>query len=132
LQIDPAGNHFRIEDTGKDIEINLTIDQDSDEENLRQKKATQRKDFDKGDGLLFLNKQLHLRLSDGNNLVCGDTASDIPMAERIFALNPETKVILVTREEDLKTKVRSVIPQCYFVPEPDILVTALYIASKGK
>ena len=45
-EIDPGKQYFRIEDTGKDIEIILTVDSDKGDT----------KDFDKGDGVMYLNE----------------------------------------------------------------------------
>jgi len=113
-EIDPADEIFRIEDTGKDIEIILTVE---GEGGLR--------DFDKGDGVLFLDGELGLALSRGPNLICGDTSSDIPMASAAAGSSIDTWTIFVTRDEGLKDAVRRVCRHVCFVSEPDVLVTAL-------
>jgi hypothetical protein len=113
-EIDPQGEYFRTEDTGKDIEIILTVEGESG-----------LKDFDKGDGVLFLDAELDLGLSRGGNLVCGDTPSDIPMVAAALIKSPETSTIFVTRDEILKGAVRQVCERAHFVSETDVLVCLL-------
>ena len=48
-ELDPDGQFFRIEDTGLDIEIILTVPSDASVEELT--------DFSKGNGVGFLNDQ---------------------------------------------------------------------------
>jgi hypothetical protein len=112
--IDPRGLYFRTEDTGTDIEIILTVEN-----------ASGLKDFDKGDGILFLDSRLALGLTRGGNLVCGDTPSDIPMVAAALKQSPETSTIFVTREQALKEAVRQVCESAHFVSEPDVLVCVL-------
>jgi hypothetical protein len=112
--IDPEGLYFRIEDTGKDIEIILTVEG-----------ASGLKDFDKGDGILFLDSRLGLDLDAGENLICGDTASDIPMVRAAAEKSPDPWTIFVTREENLKEAVRRASKRVAFVSEPDVLVCCL-------
>ena len=112
--IDPQGEYFRTEDTGKDIEIILTVDGESG-----------LKDFDKGDGVLFLDEELDLGLSRGGNLVCGDTPSDVPMVAAALIKSTGTSTIFVTRDETLKAAVRQVCGRAHFVSEPDVLVCLL-------
>ena len=106
---------IEIEDTGLDIEIILKHDD---------------KAFSKGDGVEYLSRHMRLNLEDGNNLVCGDTSSDISMASKINSHSKKTKVIFVTKEEKLKRKVGKEFDNIYFVDNPDILVTALYYIVK--
>jgi hypothetical protein len=113
-EIDPEGLYFRTEDTGKDIEIILTVEAEAG-----------LKDFDKGDGILFLDSELALKLSRGENLVCGDTASDIPMVTAASEKSPDPWTIFVTREENLKEAVRRASNRAHFVSEPDVLVCLL-------
>ncbi len=112
--VDPEGETFQIEDTGKDIEIMLTV------EGTRE--------FSKGDGVEFLVKELDLPLESGTTLVCGDTASDVPMIEKMAELAgaTNTATIFVTGDEKLKDRIRSTVKEHWFVSSPDILVTALY------
>ena len=117
-EIDPQGQYFRLEDTGKDIEIILTIQDDT------QKKGV--KDFDKGDAIHFLDQDIPLYLSQGPALVCGDTASDLPMMVATQSLTNETWGVLVTTDADLISRAKKQCNNMIFVSSPDILVTALY------
>ena len=66
---------LRVEDTGLDVEIILTIGD-----------GGERKKFDKGDGILFLGEEMkQIDLSVGHTLVCGDTGSDCPMLAAVVA-----------------------------------------------
>jgi hypothetical protein len=112
--IDPEGLYFRIEDTGKDIEIILTVEGESG-----------LKDFDKGDGILFLDSQLGLDLDGGDNLICGDTPSDVRMVAAASEKSPDPWTIFVTRDEKLKEAVRRTSKRVHFVSEPDVLVCLL-------
>ncbi len=116
--IDPEGSVFRILDTGKDIEIILTVDGQNGS-----------KDFDKGDGLKFIDSRLNLRLDRGPHLVCGDTASDIPMLEAVMEYTDDVYAIFVTRDTELAQKVLSICPKTLIVPSPDILLTVLGVAA---
>ena len=112
-EIDTDGSVFRIEDTGKDIEITLTTNGSA---------------FSKGEGIRFLDERLSLSLAEGPNLICGDTSSDVPMleeAERLGA-GDHTSAIFVTTDSELRTRVRQAIAEPHFVSEPDILVVALH------
>jgi len=120
-EIDPSGRNFRIEDTGLDIEIILTIDVINDN--------TVIKDFDKGDGLDFICKKLGYNTRQGNTLVCGDTVSDIPMLEKAVELFDNVWAIFVTRDKKLQSKVHEICPNSITVPYPDILLTILGLLS---
>jgi hypothetical protein len=115
--VDPEGTFFRIEDTGKDIEIILTIERDDDYQ--------VRSDFNKGDGVRFLNSDLDLNLTEGPNLICGDTLSDVAMVEASMDMTENTWTLFVTADESLKEQVREVCANSFFVSSPDILVTML-------
>ncbi len=120
-KLDPGGKYFRTEDTGKDIEVTLTIES---EEGI--------KEFDKGDGVNLLNRRLGLQLSEGGNLVCGDTYSDLPMVKAAAVKAPEsTKTVFVTEDDALAGEVKKLSPDSITVPCPDVLVAALYKLSKG-
>lgn len=119
-EIDPECRNFRIEDTGLDIEIILTID---------QKENDSVKDFDKGDGLEFICKTINIDTSRGPNLVCGDTSSDIPMLRTAVELCNDVWTIFVTKDEYLSKQVRQICPQSMIVPSPDILLTILGLLS---
>jgi len=121
-EIDPDGRCFRSEDTGKDIEIILTL---PDGSGFR--------DFDKGDGIRFLDSELSLHLDRGGNLVCGDTASDIPMITAAAACSPDLWTIFVSEDAVLKEAVRHACPRAHFVSQPDILVSVFNaLAQDGK
>ena len=111
---DPEGHALRIEDTGLDIEIILTI-----------ASGDERKDFDKGDGVLFLDQALGLNLDKGPHLVCGDTFSDLPMLRVAMERCPDTHAVFVSRKQDLHKAVLEACPKACIVAEPDILVLAL-------
>ncbi len=115
--IDPDGSVFAIEDTGKDIEITLTMNGDA---------------FSKGEGIRFLDERLKLGLAEGPNLICGDTSSDVPMLEEAVRVGgaDRTSAIFVTTDSDLRTRVRDTIDEPHFVSEPDVLVVAMHKASQ--
>ena len=116
-KVDPEGHFFRIEDTGLDVEIILTISSADSAEG--------RTDFSKGNGVEFLNEKLELDIATGPNLVCGDTGSDVPMLEECLRHSDNTWSIFVTRKEDLKQRVRSLTDKSLIVDEPDTLVAIL-------
>ncbi len=120
-EIDPSGRNFRIEDTGLDIEIILTIDVASSDSPI--------KDFDKGDGLAFICSKLGMGASQGSTLVCGDTPSDIPMLKKAIEMFEDVWAIFVTRDEKLKQQIKEICPNSYTVPYPDILLTILGLLS---
>ena len=113
-ELDPEGLYFRIEDTGKDIEIILTVEG-----------AAGLKVFDKGDGILFLDSELALGLEGRESLICGDTASDVPMVKAGSEKTPDPWTIFVTRDENLREEVRRTSARVHFVGEPDVLVCCL-------
>jgi hypothetical protein len=114
-ELDPDERNFRIEDTGLDVEIILTVETEG--EGL--------KDFDKGDGVKFLDRELGLGMANGVGLICGDTGSDVPMLEAALSVSPETRAIFVTRKQDLAQRVTGLTGAALIVPEPDMLVTIL-------
>jgi hypothetical protein len=113
--IDPDHKWLVIEDTGMDVEIMLTV---GDAEGGL-------KDFDKGDGVEAVAAQLGLDLSQGPQLVCGDTHSDVPMLAKVAEARPETRGVFVTRDTVLAERVRDACADSVVVSEPDVLVTAL-------
>jgi len=114
-ELDPEEKNFRIEDTGLDVEIILTIEAEG--EGL--------KDFDKGDGVKYLNNELGLEMFRGPHLICGDTGSDVPMLEAALELTPETRAIYVTENEELARRVTGLTDNALIVPEPDMLVAIM-------
>ncbi len=115
LELDPTEETFRIEDTGLDIEIMLTVEH----------AQGGLKDFDKGDGLAWLDRTLSLNLVQGPHLVCGDTASDLPMLRVAFEQSRDVRAVFVTRKPELAAQVRELCPDALVLPEPDMLVTLL-------
>lgn len=115
IELDPDRKNFRIEDTGLDVEIILTVETSGDG----------LKDFDKGDGVKYLNTELELEMFRGPHLICGDTGSDVPMLEAALEMSPDSLAIYVTEKEDLAARVRGLSPNTVIVPEPDMLVTIL-------
>ena len=119
-EIDPANKNFRIEDTGLDIEIILTI---SDEK-------AGLKDFDKADGIKYLEKELNLDMHTGPHLICGDTGSDVPMLAVTMERTEDTFSVFVTKNPELVERVESICPNTAIIPEPDMLVAILNQLSK--
>ncbi|MDP3981073.1 MAG: trehalose 6-phosphate synthase, partial [Chlamydiota bacterium] len=124
-QHDPNGIMFRIEDTGKDLEIILTIPDPAHPQSY--------KDFDKADAVRFLNEELALHMEEADNLICGDTLSDIPMLEAAMMLSNKCHAVFVTKDESLKKIARHHCKNTIFLSEPDILI-ALFnrLAKKGR
>jgi hypothetical protein len=127
--LDPAGRRLRIEDTGKDVEIMLTVGggQEAGAEGAAR-------EFDKGEGLRFLDRELGLGLAHGRKLVCGDTASDLPMlrvAAQGGAQREDTWAVFVTTDPTLQAEVRALSPRSFCVSSPDLLVTLLAELAEG-
>jgi hypothetical protein len=116
-EIDPEGRYFRTEDTGKDIEILLTVRQGHSLDAL--------KDFDKGNGIEFLDRELGLQLERGPNLICGDTRSDVSMVSSAVRKSEDTRALFVSRDESVRDEVRRVCRKYCFLYEPDTLVCLL-------
>lgn len=94
-EVDPEDKNFRIEDTGLDVEVILTVKKEGEEA---------LKDFDKGNGVDFLDQLLSLDVANSNNLICGDTGSDVPMATTSVAKagKDKTYAVFVTKNDGLK------------------------------
>ena len=112
--LDPDGSYFRIEDTGLDVELILTIEGDDG-----------LKDFDKADSVDYLARELGLEMSRGPHLVCGDTVSDVPMIHATTAHSRDTYAIFVTTDDELSDRVLDACQNAVIVSSPDILVTIL-------
>jgi len=119
-ETDPDQANFKIEDTGLDIEIILTI-----EDSL-----SGAKDFNKADGVNFLDDALKLNMTKGPHLVCGDTSSDVPLIEAAIEKTSDTWAVFVTENSELSAKVKDTCPNSFIVTQPDILVTILGLLSK--
>ena len=116
---DPKGNTLVLDDTGKDLEINLSFDKSNGN------------DFNKGNGLAFITETLNLNLKDKQILICGDTFSDVPMLNAAQDLDADVSTIFVTANEELKQKVSSIVKNAFFVSSPDVLVFLLYKYALG-
>ncbi len=121
-RIDPQGATFKIEDTGKDIEIILTVEGGS----------ADAKDYDKGDGVRYLDQQIPLHLKRGTPLICGDTQSDLSMVKASMEQNPQTRVIFVTQDIHLIDQLKEICSRSLTVSSPDVLITILDKFSKGR
>jgi len=119
---DPQNKFFRIEDTGMDIEIILTL---KNADTIKPLNTANLKAFDKGDGVQFLDSTLNLGIEKGPNLVCGDTKSDIPMVAVSMEKTKDTWSIFVTEDKELQKEVLDICPRSFYVSEPDILVSLL-------
>lgn len=116
--VDPA--NLRIEDTGLDIEVHLAV---AEEAGARE--------FDKGDGLRFVLDELRADVRDAPVLVCGDTASDVPLVTAALecAGSANVTAVFVTEYEEVRERVRGTGAQAFFVTKPDALVGALYLST---
>jgi hydroxymethylpyrimidine pyrophosphatase-like HAD family hydrolase len=114
--IDPEETFFGLEDTGYDLEIMLKVRSQND--SLQE--------FDKGHGLKFIIKQLNEHINNRTILICGDTASDVPMLRAAKELGAKVVCVFVTEDENLQKMVSSVCKHCHFVSSPDILIYMLY------
>jgi hypothetical protein len=110
------GDRFRMEDTGKDLEILLAPGEGA-------------KHFDKGDGIAFLIKEMDWDVSGKKLLICGDTDSDLPMVSKALELGASVTTIFVTSDEELRRGVRKTGARSHFVSTPDVLVAGLNLAS---
>lgn len=115
-KIDPYNKSFRLEDTGLDLEIILTLENND-------------KDFDKGDGVKFLNHSLNLRMEQYNNVIAGDTAADLRMLEYAVSLNKRSSGIFVTENSQLEDAIKKITPNYLMLHSPDALVSLLAIKS---
>ena len=114
-ELDPSGERLVVEDTGLDVELILTVDEGGGEA----------QDFNKAAAVRFLASELGIELSRGPHLVCGDTASDVPMVDALAEHTQDTWAVFVTRKEDLAAKVRGACEHALIVSEPDVLVAIL-------
>lgn len=110
--IDPKGEYFEIKDTGLDVQINLKWGL---------------KLFDKGSGLGFILNSLNKSL--GKVLICGDSESDLSIVEKAKKDSEEMSVIFVTKDNNLKKRVKGLCPDAKFVSNPDTLVSSLKASS---
>jgi len=117
-ELDPGGDALQVDDTGFDIELTLVAAEGVN------------RGFDKGDGVGFLVETTGLDLHRGPVLVCGDTASDLPMVEHLVEAGYETHAVFVAADGDLARRVRRAATHSAFCSGPDVLVAALGIAAR--
>ena len=117
---DPKQEHFRLEDTGKDLEIMLTVS-----------KNDQVEDFNKGHGVKFIAQKLKLPMKEKNVLICGDTASDLPMLTAAKEMGAHVTCIFVTTDTELQKEVTRYCEDALIVSSPDVLVSLLYHYAKN-
>lgn len=120
--LDPDGQYFKLEDTGKDLEIMLTVDSEQNE----------KIDFNKGHGVRFIADTLNFKFQNQSVLICGDTASDLPMLEVAKKMKAEVYTIFVTTDKNLKQKVFERCQNAIVVSSPDALVSILHHYSKNQ
>ena len=120
--LDPDDQFFRLEDTGKDLEIMLTVKKDKQDEV---------EDFNKGHGVKFIAKKLKLETQNKKMLVCGDTFSDLPILQAAKDLQADVTCIFVTTDDALKKEVKKICQDALIVSTPDVLVTTLYHYAKN-
>lgn len=101
------------EDTGRDLEVSL------------REGVAGGHGFDKGDGVGFLAGELGLNLEGRSVLVCGDTASDIPMLERAVAHGARVHAVFVGVSDEVKERVSGLVPAALFVDDFESLVIGL-------
>lgn len=119
--LDPEDQYFKLEDTGKDLEIMLTVEEND----------SQKVDFNKGHGVSFIADTLKFKFKNRPVLICGDTASDLPMLDAAKKMGAEVACIFVTKDNDLKQKVYDTCHNALVVSSPDALVSTLYQYSKN-
>jgi hypothetical protein len=124
-QVDPELQSFTVDDTGLDIEVVLNV--------APPDAQATGKEFDKADGLLFLDRELDLHLAEGETLVCGDTGSDVRLVEACVDKNESVYSVFATEDEALANRVARRCRRFMRVSGPDMLVTALnLVAQKGE
>lgn len=85
-ELDPDGTCLDLHDTGTDMEIFPRV-------------MGGRASFDKGDGVMRLDQKLNLHVSEGPNIVCGDTTSDVPMVIAALRLMCGDKMVDIWQEK---------------------------------
>ncbi|MFW5741737.1 MAG: hypothetical protein ACOC2D_00555 [Spirochaetota bacterium] len=118
--LDPYGERIEVVDTGFDIELTLTAE------------GSRSRGFDKGDGVGFLLGELGLRPRGEPVLVCGDTASDLPMVEFLADAGYEVDAVFVAADAELERAVRRRSTRAGFCSGPDVLVSALGAVGRVK
>ncbi len=113
--VDPQNSFFLWKAEKLDVEICLKV--------VEGEAAT----WDKAKGMELLLRHLGTDLSHGNCLICGDTASDLPMVEYALNLNPHTYAVFVNPSEEIKVVMRRLLKtdRCCFVSCPEVLHAAM-------
>lgn len=111
---DAQGSIFRVEDTGKDVEIHLTV----------SGKTGSIREFDKGDGIGFAMKEGGYP-RHGRVLIAGDTVSDLPMVRGAREFGMETALILVRPDARLREKASKLDCPVVFCNSVESLLLAL-------
>ena len=112
---DPDRTLLGVEDTGREMEVALREGSDGHH------------GFDKGDGVQWLDSALRLQLAGNRVLVCGDTASDVPMVERATALGARVTAIFAGAGEAVRERVGEVAAEAFFVDSYEALLLGLYM-----
>lgn len=112
---DPDGALLGVEDTGREFEVALREGRDG------------RHGFDKGDGVEWLDRALRLELAGKQLLICGDTASDVPMVERASALGARVTAIFAGADEPVRRWVSEAAAEAFFVDSYEALLLGLYM-----
>ena len=110
-RIDPKSTRFEVYDTGFDVEVTLAL--------------SDGRGFTKGDGVRFLVGELGIDLAGLPVLVCGDTGSDLPMAEALVEAGALVDAVFVGVPGELASRARDVAARSAFCMSPDALVAAL-------
>lgn len=110
---DRDGSLLGWEDTGRDIEVSLREGVAADH------------GFDKGDGVSSLLKRLSLTIKGKSVLVCGDTASDVPMLEHAVRAGARCEAIFAAVDRGVESRVRDLCPSAHFVSRWESLVLAM-------
>ncbi|MFP4407828.1 MAG: hypothetical protein ACLFPW_04840 [Spirochaetaceae bacterium] len=115
-RLNQGEERFHLEDTGKDLEIILAPGEGEPH-------------FDKGDGVAFILQETGGEVTGRNLLICGDTASDLPMVQKAAELGAKVTAIFVTTDEGVRRAVKEAAERSFFVSTPDVLVAGLNLAS---
>lgn len=119
-ELDPQGERVEVDDTGFDVELTLTAQESGP------------RGFNKGDGVGFLLGALGLEPRGLPVLVCGDTASDVPMVEFLADAGYEVDAVFVAADRELERAVRRRSTRAAFCSGPDVLVSALGLVGQMK
>lgn len=94
-EVDPKHSILTVHESDLDIEIIL--------------RTGDAKAFNKADGIRLIMEQDRRNIHEGNILVCGDTASDLPMVEYTIKENPNTFAIFVNPRDDVRARLEELL-----------------------